>query len=305
MTETAFASLKRGKKSLYEQVLAESAKLNQNNNTDDRYWAPTVDKAGNGIAVIRFLPPPAGETLPWARVFSHWFQGPGGWYVENSLTTNGQDDPCSEYNSVLWNRGDDAGKDQARKQKRKLTFTSNIYVISDPANKDNEGKVFLYKYGKKIFDKINDAMLPEFAGEVAINPFDLWEGANFKMKIREVEGYRNYDSSTFDAVSSLLGGNDKKLEAIWESQHSLADLVSDKNFKTYAELKAKLNRALKGAVGGNTGDVSPRTTAAPVSAQTPPPVMSTANVPATLGEDDDSLDFFRQLAANPEDEIPF
>ena len=171
---------------------------------DEREWKPTVDKAGNGYAVIRFLPAPQGEEIPWVRLFTHGFQGPGGWFIENSLTTLGKKDPVSEFNSTLWNNGTDTGKDQARKQKRRLTYIANIQVVSDPSNPENEGKTFLYKFGKKIFDKVNDLMNPEFQDEDPRNPFDLWEGANFKLKIRNVQGYRNYDKSEFDSTGPLF-----------------------------------------------------------------------------------------------------
>ena len=199
---TSFASLKKSRNSSIDKLVQASQKLNSNqssNNKDDRFWQPTVDKAGNGMAILRFLPEPSGEELPWVRVFSHGFQGPGGWYIENSLTTLNQKDPVSEYNSKLWNNGTDVGKEQARKQKRRLQYISNVYVVKDSANSENEGKVFLYKYGKKIFDKLNEAMQPAFEDETPVNPFDFYEGANFRLKARNVEGYRNYDKSEFDS----------------------------------------------------------------------------------------------------------
>jgi hypothetical protein len=230
-----FSKLKSmsGKKSL-EALTAELSKVNgtgESKNSDDRFWTATVDKAGNGYAVIRFLPSPPDEDVPFVRVFDHGFQGPGGWYIENSLTTIGKQDPVSEYNSKLWNSGVEANKEIARKQKRRLHFVSNIYVVSDPGNPTNEGKVFLYKYGKKIFDKLNDAMNPQFPGDEPVNPFDLWAGANFKLKIRNVEGYRNYDKSEFDKVGALLS-DDEELEGIWKSEHSLQEFLAAKNFKS-------------------------------------------------------------------------
>tara|TARA_X000001382_G_scaffold95944_1_gene70347 strand:+ start:2643 stop:3575 length:933 start_codon:yes stop_codon:yes gene_type:complete len=209
----------------------------------DNIWKPEMDKSGNGYAVIRFLPAPDGEDLPWVKVFSHAFQGPGGWYIENSLTTINQKDPVGELNRSLWNSGSEADKETARKQKRKLSFYSNIYVVKDPANPQNEGQVFLYKFGKKIFDKIMEAMQPEFGDETPINPFDFWQGANFKLKLKKVAGYWNYDSSEFASPGPLLDDDDA-LEAIWKKEQSLQDFVAPDKFKTYDELDKRLNYVL-------------------------------------------------------------
>ena len=214
----SFANLKKQSKlgSLTQKLVKEVEKMNNTGGSaDDRNWKLECDKSGNGYAVIRFLPAPDGEDLPFVKLYSHAFQGPGGWYIENSLTTLGKKDPVSEYNTQLWNNGTDAGKETARKQKRKLTYISNIYVVKDPANPENEGKVFLYKYGKKIFDKLTAAMQPEFEDEEAIDPFDFWQGANFKLKAKDVAGYRNYDSSEFTATTPLLDDDDA-LEALWK-----------------------------------------------------------------------------------------
>lgn len=242
-----FAELKKNRKSSFDKL---TQKVNQVANpdkksySDDRFWSPVVDKAGNGYAVIRFLPTPANEDYPWVSYFDHGFQGPTGlWYIENSLSSIGKDDPCSQYNTKLWNSGVEANKDQARKQKRRLHYVSNIYVVSDAANPDNEGKVFLFKYGKKIFQKINEAMNPQFEDEAPINPFDFWEGANFKLKIRNVEGYRNYDKSEFDSSSPLFK-DDAEMEKVYESLHSLKAFLDLENFKSYDELQAKLNKVL-------------------------------------------------------------
>jgi hypothetical protein len=210
---------------------------------DERLWKPVMDKSGNGYAVIRFLPAPDGEDLPWAKMFSHAFQGPGGWYIENSLTTIGQKDPLGELNRELWNSGHDADKDTVRKQKRKLSFYANIYVVKDPANPQNEGGVFLYKFGKKIFDKIMEAMQPEFEDEEAINPFDFWQGANFKLKLKKVAGYWNYDSSEFSSVGPLLDDDDA-MEAIWKKEYSLSALTAPDQFKSYDDLKKRLDNVL-------------------------------------------------------------
>ena len=247
----SFADLKKQSKlgSLTAKLVKEVEKMNNNGGSsgDERLWKLECDKSGNGYAVIRFLPAPNGEDLPFVKLYSHAFQGPGGWYIENSLTTLGQKDPVSEYNTMLWNNGTDAGKEQARKQKRKLTYMANIYVVKDPANPSNEGRVFLFKFGKKIFDKLTAAMQPEFEDEEAIDPFDFWQGANFKLKAKNVAGYRNYDSSEFARPDALLDDDDA-MEAVWKKQYSLAELVAADQFKTYDDLKKRLDYVL-----GNKG----------------------------------------------------
>ena len=210
---------------------------------DDRFWRPELDKSGNGYAEIRFLPPIEGEDLPLAKLYSHAFQGPGGWYIENSLTTMNKKDPVSEMNSQLWNSGLDSDKDLARTRRRKLNYISNVYVVSDPANPQNEGKIFLFKYGKKIFDKVMAAMQPEFEDETPINPFDFWGGANFKLKIRKVDGYWNYDKSEFDRAEALLDDDDA-LESLWKKEYSLTEIVAPSQFKDYDALKKRLDSVL-------------------------------------------------------------
>jgi hypothetical protein len=301
----SFAALKRSAQSDLEKLTAQIEKTanpqtKSNSYEDERIWKPTVDKAGNGYAVIRFLPASEGEDVPWVRVFNHGFQGPGGWYIENSLTTLNKKDPVSEYNSQLWNSGVEKNKEIARKQKRRLSYYSNIYVVSDSANPENEGKVMIFKYGKKIFDKLMEAMNPEFEDEAPVNPFDLWGGANFKLKIRNVEGYRNYDKSEFDSASAL-SEDDAELERIWNSQFKLNEFVDDKNFKTYDELKARLNKVL-----GLEGDTySP----APVREEPVFEAPSAPSEPRSTVEDDtpswndntsdtdDDLSYFESLAA--------
>ncbi len=250
-----FKKLKKQSNSIEKFAAAIEKESNQGFQQDERLWQPEVDKAGNGYAVIRFLPaaPADGDdALPWVKRFEHAFQGPGGWYIENSLTSIGKEDPVSEYNTKLWNSGSDANKDIARKQKRKLVYISNIYVVSDPKHPEKEGKVFIYRYGKKIFDKIKDAMNPPVGedgkpvdpDEQPLDVFNLWDGANFKLKIRNVEGYRNYDKSEFDSPSALLGGDDKKLEAVWNSEYSLKEFLDESQFKDYGILKQKLDKVL-------------------------------------------------------------
>jgi len=295
---SSFANLKRNSSQFDKLTKAVESVNNQSveagSKEDTRFWQPEVDKAGNGMAVIRFLPAPSidGEDgLPWVRVFNHGFQGPGGWYIENSLTTLNQKDPVSEYNSTLWNSGIEANKEIARKQKRKLTYIANILVVSDPANPSNEGQIKLYKFGKKIFDKISEAMNPEFADETPVNPFDMWEGANFKLKIRNVEGYRNYDKSEFADKSALFDGDDSKLEELWKQEYSLKEFLEPKQFKSYEVLKARLDKVL----GFDGGAVAPKTKA------------EDASVSRKLSEDDleridrksvadDDLDYFKSLA---------
>jgi len=242
----SFADLKKQSKlgSLTQKLVKEVEKMNNAGSSgDERLWKLECDKGGNGYAVIRFLPAPEGEDLPFQKLYSHAFQGPGGWYIENSLTTLSQKDPMSEYNTMLWNNGTDSGKEQARKQKRKLTYVANIYVVKDPTNPSNEGQVMLYKFGKKIFDKITAAMQPEFEDEEAIDPFDFWQGANFKLKAKNVAGYRNYDSSEFARQDALLE-DDEAMEAIWKKEYSLEDFVAPDQFKSYDELKKRLDYVL-------------------------------------------------------------
>ena len=241
----SFASLKKQSTlgSLTAKLVKEVEKVNNGGGGDDRLWKPELDKTGNGYAVIRFLPAPDGEEIPWAKLYSHAFQGPGGWYIENSLTTTGGKDPVSDYNRTLWNSGNEADKDTVRKQKRKLSYYSNIYVVKDPTNPQNEGGVFLFKYGKKIFDKIMEAMQPEFEDEEAINPFDFWQGANFKLKIKKVAGFWNYDSSEFDKVSPLLDDDDA-LEALWKKEYSLTAVTAPDQFKSYQDLEKRLKYVL-------------------------------------------------------------
>ena len=299
-----FSKLKAmsGKSSL-DKLSSELTKISSGGETiskDDRFWYPNVDKAGNGYAVIRFLPPPVDEDMPFVRMFSHGFKGPtGSWYIENSLTTLGKQDPVGEYNSQLWNSGIEDDKATARLQKRRLNFISNVYVITDQNNPENEGKVFLFKYGKKIFDKLNETMNPQFADESAMNPFDLWSGANFKMKIRNVEGYRNYDKSEFAAAGPLFD-DDSKLEAVWKKEYSLQEFLAPSNFKSYEDLKEKLNRVL--GLDGSTNGRTPA--AARAVASTASNDFATDSAPSFKStpfkvdeeEDDDTMKFFNNLA---------
>ena len=307
----SFSDLKKQSKlgNLTAKLVKEVEKMNTSSgSSDDRLWKLDVDKSGNGYAVIRFLPAPNGEDLPFVKLYSHAFQGPGGWYIENSLTTLGGKDPVSELNSELWNNGTDAGKELARKQKRKLTYVSNIYVVKDPANPSNEGKVFLFKYGKKIFDKLTAAMQPEFEDEEAIDPFDFWQGANFKLKAKNVAGYRNYDSSEFAAQSPLLDDDDA-MEAIWKKQYSLAELVAADQFKSYDDLKKRLDYVLgsKGTPRYQDPDVADEEDYSRGSVKeldsdlreelnNLQPTRRSATPVVEENEDDDALSYFARLA---------
>ena len=292
----SFANLKKASRmgSLTSKLTTEIEKMNKGSTggADERLWKLEVDKAGNGYAVIRFLPAPNGEELPWAKVWSHAFQGPGGWYIENSLTTLGQKDPVSEYNRLLWNSGNDADKDLARKQKRKLSYISNIYVVKDPTNPQNEGKVFLYKFGKKIFDKITAAMQPEFEDEEAIDPFDFWQGANFKLKAKNVAGYRNYDSSEFAAVSPLLDDDDA-LEALWKKQYPLVEFTAADQFKAYDVLQQRLDSVLNSTKTRVAPEVADEE--AEIKTADPTPVTASPIVNSKQ-DDDDALSYFQRLA---------
>jgi len=282
-----------------ETKLAPEDQANKNKYQDDRLWKPELDKTGNGYAVIRFLPASNGEDMPWQRVWSHAFQDKGGWYIENSLTTLNQKDPVSEENTRLWNTGLDSDKEIARKRKRKLSYYANIYAVPDPKRPENEGKVFLDKFGKKIFDKITEAMQPAFEDEKPINPFDFWKGANFKLKIRKVDGYWNYDKSEFEAVSQIKDSDDD-IKAIWEKQYPLKSFVDPSNFKTYDELKEKLNRVLTGTQSTVTADQVdlPPQAAPAVKSEDSPAMSSTVNMPSSELDDDedDTLSYFSKLA---------
>jgi hypothetical protein len=301
-----FSNLKKGSsldklKKAVEQ--SSSGGNNQSKYADDRVWKPEVDASGNGYAVIRFLDTPAvdGEDgMPWAQIWSHAFQGPGGWYIENSLTTMGKADPVSEMNTVLWNSGVEANKEIARKQKRKLTYVCNILVVSDSKRPQNEGKVFLYKFGKKIYDKISEKIEPNFPDEQPMNPFDFWKGANFKLKVRKYEGYPNYDKSEFDTTSALFDGDDKKIEQVWKNSYSLKEVVAPSNFKSYEELKAKLDKVL--GAGGSKGATAPKIEDDSAPWEEPKrsaPAPQARKVTAEeVNVDDDDMAFFEKLAAD-------
>ena len=276
-------------KALEENLNPEDSKK-QNKYQDERLWKPELDKTGNGYAVLRFLPATSGEDMPWVRLWSHAFQGPGGWYIENSLTTLGHKDPVSEENTRLWNTGVESDKGIARNRKRKLSYYANVYVVSDPTHPENEGQIKLFKFGKKIFDKITEAMQPAFEDETPINPFDFWKGANFKLKIRKVDGFWNYDKSEFEGVSAIAD-NDDNIKAIWEKQYPLKPFLETSNFKSYEELKEKLNRVITGTKSTDTVENVdlPSTSTGTVKSQD-------GTSKATASESDDTLDYFSKLA---------
>ena len=261
---------------------------------DDRYWKIDLDKTGNGYAVVRFLPASQNEDMPWVQYFDHGFQGPGGWYIEKSLTTLNEKDPVSEHNTELWNSGLESNKDIARKQKRRLHYVSNILVVSDPTHPENEGKVFLFRYGKKIFEMLKDRMQPQFQDETPMNPFDLWEGADFKIKVRKVDGYWNYDKSEF-ATPKPLSDDDAKLEAVWNSQHSLQDVIGADQFKSYDELKQKLDRVL-GMTASTATAASVASDMDDVAFPSPEPTVAEPTTVSTDVEEDESLSYFQKLA---------
>ena len=285
---------------LLNAVETENKPQEKKSYVDERLWKPVLDKTGNGYAVIRFLPAVKGEDLPWAKVWNHAFQGPTGqWYIENSLTTLGNNDPVSELNSAYWNSGVESDKEIARRQKPKLQYFSNIYVVSDPKNPENEGKVFLFRFGKKIFDKCMEAMQPAFEDETPVNPFDFWEGANFKLKIRKVDGYWNYDKSEFEAPSPLFD-NDDAIEEVWKQQYALNEFTAPTNFKSYDELKTRLDMVLAGTttVGNVTTLMEDEPVENTVSVNTveePVPTSSTVTISST-DEEDDTMDYFQKLA---------
>ena len=271
---------------------------------DDRFWKLEADKAGNGTAVIRFLPRVEGDELPWVKIFSHGFKGPTGkWYIENSLTTLGQNDPVGELNTTLWNSGSDANKEIARTQKRRLHFISNVLIVSDPKHPENEGKVMLFKFGKKIFDKIMNKAKPTFEDEKPVNVFDLWEGANFKLRMRKVEGYPNYDESTFSDPAPVKPTDEEILKVV-NAQYKLSEFIDPKNFKSYEELKAKLDSVLSGASGYGTTASDLANEPLPVAeaktfTSAPPPSFTTAPVakaPEVNDDDDDVMSFFQKIA---------
>ena len=298
----SFSSLKQNKSSAFSKLQKSLEQTTRVGSVDERFWKPTVDKAGNGFAIIRFLPASDSEDMPFVKMYSHAFQGPGGWYIENSLTTIGGKDPLGEYNRELWNSGDESLKDQVRKQKRKLQYYSNVYVVKDPGNPDNEGKVFLFKYGKKIHDKIMDAVNgDELESRAGINPFDLWQGADFKLRVKKVAGYPNYDSSEFQDAGTLEELDDAQLESIWNRQFKLQPLVANDQFKSYDQLQERMNLVLNlknSATTSTTPVTTPRPVAPSVSDK---PVFKKEEVEVekvTTSEDetDDVLDYFKQLA---------
>jgi len=276
----SFKEMKKNRMANLESLSKQVEKLAEKPSyEDERIWKLERDKTGNGYAVIRFLPASENEDVPWVRVWTHGFKGPGGWYIENSLTTLGKDDPVSKANTALWNSGIDSDKNIARDRRRKLNYYSNIYVVEDSLNSENEGKVFLFRYGKKIFEKITGVMNPEFQDETPINPFDLWEGANFKIKMRQVDGFPNYDKSEFTDVCPLAE-DEKKLEEVWKSQYSLSEIVDEKNFKSYAELESRFNTVIAHEGNEFVGTIE----------------ESTEDPVATGEKADETLDYFKKLA---------
>lgn len=303
----SFKDLKKSSSDSMKRLLNEAEKLKkgggENSYEDNRIWKPTLDKSSNGYAVIRFLPPTNGEDLPWVRQFSHGFQGKGGWFIENCPTTVGGKCPVCEANNELWNSGVESDKKIARDRKRKLSYISNILVISDPSAPQNEGKVFLYKYGKKIFEKIEEKMHPQFQDEEAVNPFDFWKGADFKLKVRKVDGYINYDKSEFANPTALFGGDDDKLEALWKTQYSLKEFTNPKEFKSYEDLKRKFDSVIAGSPNApkraeeidDEGEVQEESWSAPPKTRSAKEIKS-ENEDADFSGD--AMSYFERLARN-------
>ena len=303
----SFKDLKKSSTDSMKRLLNEAEKLKkgggESSYEDNRIWKPTLDKSSNGYAVIRFLPASEGEDLPWIRQFSHGFQGKGGWYIENCPTTIGGKCPVCEANNELWNSGNDDDKNIARDRKRKLSYISNILVISDPSAPENEGKVFLYKYGKKIFEKIEEKMHPQFQDEEAVNPFDYWKGAEFKLKVRKVDGYVNYDKSEFAAPMPLFGGDDSKLEAIWKTQYPLKDFTNPKEYKGYDELKRKFDMVLSGGSNApkRAEEIEDSEETSEESWSAPPKSKSAKEIKTENEQTDfsgDAMSYFERLARN-------
>ena len=312
----SFSSLKSNKANIFSKLQKQLEQTTKVGTVDERMWKLTTDKAGNGYAVIRFLPASDGEDMPFVKLYSHAFQGPGGWYIENSLTTLGKDDPLGEYNRELWNSGDESLKEQVRKQKRKLSYYANVYIVKDPANPETEGTVRLFRFGKKIYDMIMDAVNgDELEGRQGINPFDFWTGADFKLRAKKVAGYPNYDSSEFHPPATLEELDDAQLESIWKRQHALQTLVAEDQFKSYEQLKSRLDKVLNLQSSGATEAPARRTTEEVVSSKpsfSPSSVstdtvgkveenvvvaQSTSSTETSSGEEeDDVLDYFRKLA---------
>jgi hypothetical protein len=306
---SGFASMKKNAQTTIDKLSKEMSKVSEKKNyDDDRFWSLERDKSGNGYAVIRFLPPVEGEDIPWVRVFSHGFQGKGGWMIENCPTTVGKKCPVCEANNELWNSGIESNKGIARDRKRKLSYIANILVVSDPSNKDNDGKVFLFKFGKKIFDKLQDAMNPT-DDEPKINPFDFWQGANFKLKAAMVDGYVSYEKSAFQPASELFDGDDKRLEALWKTQYALQPFVANDQFKSYEELKGRMDQVLRGGSEGSAARAEEaipedfrskmKSVAAPVAEEKP---AKKAPAKAAKGEeeDEDAFAYFKKLADDDE-----
>jgi len=298
----SFSDLKKNTRGNFDRLTTELDKLSKKSESykDDRFWKPELDKASNGYAVIRFLPAPQDENLPWVRVFNHGFKGPGGWLIDNCPTTIGKKCPVCESNSALWNSGVESDKDIARNRKRRLSYIANILIVSDPKNPENEGTVFLYKFGKKIFDKIMETVKPEFEDETPINPFDLWTGANFRLKVRKIAGFINYDKSEFETSSAILDGDDAKLESLWKTQYALKEFSDESNFKSYDELKTRLTDVLGGNVrytetAEKTSEEDFNKTKTPFDS---PPNSSKENndISDTAVEDGDALSYFEKLA---------
>ena len=289
----SFADLKRKSQSNFEFLQKELEKSSTSNGADDRLWKPELDASGNGYAVIRFLPAPDGETVPWAKLYTHAFKGPGGWLIDNCPTTLNDKCPVCAENSKLWASGHESDKTTARDRKRKLSYYSNIYVVTDPKNPSNEGKAFLFKYGKKIHDKILAAMQPEFQDETPVNIFDFWEGANFKIKIKTIGGYWNYDASEFVAPAAL-SSDDDKMETLWKNSYSLEAFTSPEMFKSYNDLQTRMDSVLSSSPATRQTQYEEDESPAEVTVSTRKYESTSSS--SVSDDNDDALSYFAALA---------
>lgn len=270
---------------------------------DGRMWTPTQDDAGNALAVIRFLPSLKADQLPWVKVYTHGFQGSTGrWYIEKCLTTIGADDPVCNYTRKLWNRGDDEGKELARKYKRKLSYYSNVLVVNDPKHPENEGKVFLFRYGAKIFAKITSMMMPELDSDPSVDVFDPDVGANFRLRVKRVAGYANYDDSAFQAPSPI-SKDDKVLDGILSAAYDLGEFLKPESYKSFDELDAKFHDVLQ--VEGKPETATREATWDKPEAETwdepkaksvRAPRAESKPAPEPVMDDDDPAKYFEQFA---------
>ena len=311
---TSLSELRKSRSSMLDKITKDLDSGGKRNEKDDRFWSLSRDKAGTGSAIIRFLPPVNGDEVPWVKVCSYGFQGPSGkWYINESPSSIGEADPVMEYNAAAYASKDEERIEDAKKRKRRTQFVSNILVVKDPANPENEGKVFLFKYGKKILDMIMSKAKPEFDSEEPIFVWDIDEGCNFKIRIKNVAGYPNYDSSEWAGISALADSDDE-IQAVLDKCHKLAEFLDPARFKSYETLKKEFDRAM--GVGESAGTSAPRTAEAKSKAalddeggefdlerevaKAAQPARKVESKPAKAAstDDDDDLDAFAKMLEN-------